>query len=111
MRRLHNILESLEQLAKKAESTGSVAGTWLPTLKLLGDNVGQGAPLTNCLLELERLKRKLCPPSWSGRDGSKRRAFVQAVTWPLKEVDTRQTLESIGRFKETLRLALDADQA
>ena len=111
VRSLRNVLESLEQLARKAESGGSMAEVRLPTLKLLCDNVGHGAPLTNCLLDLESLRTRLSSPSWSGPDGSKRKAIVQAMTWPLKEGDTRKTLESIGRFKETLSLALDADQA
>jgi hypothetical protein len=110
VRSLRNVLESLEQLAKKAEGADPAAETQLLTLKLLCESgVGPG-PLASCLQELERLKNKLSPPDWAGRDGSKRRAFIQALGWPLKEGDTRKTLENLGRFKTTLNLAMTADQ-
>ena len=106
---LRNVLEALEQLAKKAESADQSAKTQLPTLRLLCEpDVG---PLVMCLAEMEALEKKLTPPSWSGRVGSKRRALVQALSWPLREGDTKKILENIGRFKVTLNLAMTVDQA
>ena len=105
---LRNILETLEPLARKAENADPAAEGRLPTLKLLCNHEGL---LAMCLGELEVLKKKLDPPDWSGQVGSKRRAFVQALSWPLKEGDTKKTLEKIGRLKATLNLALTVDQA
>ena len=105
---LRNVLETLEQLAKKAENADLAAKGRLPTLKLLCNPEGL---LAMCLRELQELKEKLDPPGWSGQVGSKRRAFIQALSWPLKEDDTKKTLEKIGRLKATLNLALTVDQA
>lgn len=105
---LRNVLETLEQLAKKAENADLAAKGRLPTLKLLCNPEGL---LAMCLRELQELKEKLVPPDWSGQVGSKRRAFIQALSWPLKEGDTKKTLEKIGRLKATLNLALTVDQA
>lgn len=105
---LRNVLEALEQLAKKAESADPAAEGRLPSLKLLCNPEGL---LAMCLSELEALRKKLDPPDWSGQLGSKRRAVVRALSWPLKEGDTKKTLEKIGRVKATLNLALTMDQA
>jgi hypothetical protein len=104
---LRNILENLEQLAKRAEVGDPTAEQRLPALKLLCE---PGGPMVKSLLELGRLQKKLTPPDWVGQDRSTRKAIVLALGWPLKEGDTNKTLEKIGRFKYTLGLALTADQ-
>jgi hypothetical protein len=106
---LRNVLETLADIARKAESASPTEESRLPTLKLLCEP-GAG-PLSRCLLVLEALEGKLAPPSWGGPVGSKRRALIQALGWPLKEGDTKKTLESIARFKATLGLAVAADHA
>jgi|SRR5436190_5912370 len=104
---LRNVLESLEQLAEKAEIADPAAETQLPTLKLLCEpEVG---PLALCLVELEALQKKLVPPSSSGQVGSKR-ALIEKLVWPLRKGDTKRIIENIGRFKATLNLAMTADQ-
>ena len=108
---LRNVLEALVQLAKQAETADPMAETKLPTLKLLCESDAKPGPLENCLEELRWLEKKLSSPKWAGADGSKRRAFVQAMSWPLKEGETTKTLERISRFKATLALALTVDQA
>jgi len=105
---LRNILETLQDLAFEAKGTDPAARARLPSLNRLSDPDG---PLTSCLAELRQLKRQLAPPKWSGPEGSRRQAVVQSLRWPLRQEDTRKTLESIGRFKSTLNLALLADQA
>jgi hypothetical protein len=107
---LRGVLETLEPLARKAESGADpINKTRLPTLKLLCEP--EKGQLAECLKELKTLKEKLAPPSWSGQEGSKRSALIQALRWPLKEGDTKKTLENIGRFKATLNLAIAADEA
>lgn len=108
---LRNVLETLELLCKTAESADPGPGSRLPILKLLcSSDAGRGL-LVDCLRELNLLKERLSPPSWAGPDGSRRRALVQAVGWPLKEGDTKKALDRIGRYKATLTLAVTADQA
>lgn len=48
---------------------------------------------------------------WKGGEGSKRRAIIQAVGWKLKDGDARECLERIDRCKNTLSLAMSADEA
>jgi hypothetical protein len=73
---LRNLLETLQQLATRAESADPAAKSRLPTLKLLCEPEG---PLPICLTKLEALGRKLTPPGWIGGLGSKRRALIQAL--------------------------------
>lgn len=105
---LRNVLENLAGLSSnKASIYGTSDSSLLMLTKLCGPSDG---PLRKCLSEMEALKAKLVPPSWSGADGSKRRALTQALGWPLKRDETMKTLETIGRFKATLSLALSSDQ-
>ena len=107
MESLRNVLQTLEPLAKQAEFASPVAGTRLPTLNLL---CGLRSLLQNCFDEVKRLDGRLKSPSWNDGFGPKRRAFVQALRWPLKESETKKALENIGRFKDTLVLGITADQ-
>ncbi|KAI9703722.1 MAG: hypothetical protein M1836_007492 [Candelina mexicana] len=110
VRNLRNVLEALEKLAVNAESADGSAAvkTRLPTLKRLCE--AEVGPLARCLAELESLGKRLDPPSWSGPAGSKRKGLIEALGWPLKENETKKTLENIERLKTTLSLALTVDQ-
>ena len=101
---LRNALEALESLAEKAECAEPAAKTQLPTLMQLCE------PLAMLLEELQALERKLAPPSWSGQVGSRRRSLIQALGWPMKEADTKRTLENIRKFTNGLSFALSVDQ-
>lgn len=105
---LRTVLETLQQLARKVENADPTAVSRLPSLRLLSEP--QDGPLVKCLAVLEALKQKLNPPSLNGQAKSKRKALMDALSWPLKEEDTKTTLENIGRFKATLNLAIIADQ-
>ena len=108
LRSLRNVLEILEELAHKAETSGSTKKSPLPALKSLCDP--DTGILRKCSIELEELKKKLAPPGWSGLAGSKRRGLLEALSWPLKKGDTEKVLESIERFKSTISLAISVDQ-
>ena len=101
---LRTLLQMLEPVAQKAQSSNSGQ---LRGLALLC--VPRG-PLEICLNEIKRLEKKLKSPDWMKKLGPKRTAIVQSLRWPLKEADTRKTLKTISRIKETLQLALGADQ-
>ena len=91
-----SIVERLHQLiVDDPQSHG------LPTLE---KEIGPDGPLAQCLIELESLEKKLEPEKgW--------RAAGRALMWPLKEGDTIKSLDFIGRVKQTLQLALLADNA
>ncbi len=96
------------RLADEAEKPGSTDQSRLPALRALCDP--ETGTLSNCLADLEKLNSKLAPPGWSGAAGSKRRALVEALSWPLKKGDTEKVLNSIERVKSTMQLAIEADQ-
>lgn len=108
---LRGVLENLAKVTKAAADANPASQSRLPTLELLCDSTSGSGPLISCLDEINRIKTKLSPPSWSGKDGSKRQALMQVLGWPLKEQDTRRSVETIGRLKSTLTLALTSDQA
>jgi hypothetical protein len=98
---LRSVLEHLsifEQRAKDSQDQFHLFGT--PTR----------IALESCKKELEQLARELEPPSWAGKEASKRRALIIAAGWPLKEKDTRKALENLGHLKATLNLAIATDQ-
>ena len=97
---LRDVLESLVNIADKAESEDGEQESQLPTLQLLLQPHG---PLLKCQSELENLEQRLRPVE--GFHGMKK-----ALAWPLKQDEVKNTLLNIRRLKETLTLALTADQ-
>jgi hypothetical protein len=57
---------------------------------------------------VERTQGKGC---LRGEEGSKRKALIQAVGWKLKDSDAKACLERIERYKNTLSLAISANEA
>lgn len=105
LKSLRNVLESLEQYCRSNDLTDSATSTRLGTISALCDT--ENGPIAK---ELTYLGERLRPPSWARRDGSRRKALVQSLTWPLKEVETTKTLENIQRLKSDLQLALTVNQ-
>ncbi|KAJ9245959.1 hypothetical protein DTO027B5_7240 [Paecilomyces variotii] len=101
---LRNVLESLVRLAQE-ENKNSAR---LPTLRLLCQPFG---PLAIGVEKLESLERRLTPSNYyAGRVPSRRQAFLRALSWPLKEAESRRTIEQIALLRSTLSLAIDTDQ-
>ena len=107
-RSLRDILQNLEGLVYEAETAGSAEQSRLPALRSLCDP--DTGILSSCYAELEKLTRKLAPPGWSGPTGSKRRGLVEALSWPLKKKDTEKVLDIITKYKDTISVAVHADQ-
>ena len=108
-RSLRDILQTLERLVYEAETPGSAEQSRLPALRSLCDP--DTGILGSCYAELEKLTCILAPPGWSGPSGSKRRGLVEALSWPLlKKKDTEKVLDSITRYKDTISVAVHADQ-
>lgn len=108
MESLRDVLQTLEPLATEAELSNAAAETRLSALFQICKPDGL---LAHCLSEVKCLDERLKPPGWSDGLGPKRKALIQALRWPLKEAETRKTLENIQRFKSTLDLAINMDQA
>ena len=105
---LRNVLESLEQLAREAENNDPNVQSNLLTLQSLVDS--QSGLLNTCLDEVIALKDKLKPTTAWAPDGSRRRAIMEAVTWPLKEKETLKILDKLARCRSLLSDALAVDQ-
>lgn len=107
-RSLRSILQKLEGLVDKAETSDSAEQSRLPALRSLCDR--DTGTLSNCYDDLDELKSKLDPSGRSGPTGSKRRALVEALKWPLKKKDVEKILDKIASHKDTISVALHADQ-
>ena len=107
-RALRSVLRLLEEVADKAETPGAPEQSRLPALRSMCDP--DKGLLRICCLELERLRSKLAPPGWSGPAGSKRRSLVEALSWPLKKRDTEKILRGLERLKNSINVAITADQ-
>ena len=108
VRALRDVLDSLRPLLEAAEYRTSNAGSKLPTLKKLCES---GGALPNCRDELLQLERKLKGPKWTELAGPRRRAWLQALSWPFNEPDIKKVVEKISRYKATFSLALGVDGA
>lgn len=97
LKSLRNILESLEQLLASTEDPEQAPTIQLKEVATLCDL--EDGPIAK---ELKHLDEKLRLPDWAGQDGSRRRALMQSLTWPLKEGDTKKILEKIDRLRRTL---------
>ena len=110
LKSLRNVLESLENLLRSSKETDPATKSQYATIMALCDV--ENGPVAK---ELKYLDKKLRPSNWASRDGSKRKALVQSLTWPLKEGETkkakpRRRWKNIERLKSTLELALTVDQ-
>lgn len=109
VRDLRTVLETLERLVERVDDPASPDFKRRPAFQLLCEP--QTGPLASCLRELLSLEEKIRPPSSAGKLGSKGRAFMQAISWQLKDRDATVCLERIERCKSTLNLAITADEA
>ncbi|SLM40588.1 P-loop containing nucleoside triphosphate hydrolase, partial [Lasallia pustulata] len=107
MKSLRNVLQTLQPLAEQAEFASPTAGTRLPTLALL---CGPRGLLNCCLDEVRRLDERLKNPSWSDSFGPKKKAFIQALRWPLNKPETMKALDDVSRYRNILNLAITTDQ-
>lgn len=98
---LRDVLESLQKLPESAVDTDQAN---LLRLKNLCD--AEKGPIAK---ELIYLNEKLGLREWKCRDET-RKAFLQSLTWPLREGETKRVLQNIERLKSTLELALIQDQ-
>lgn len=97
-----NVLQSVGLLARSFEHADSASASQI--LEFCDTDKGRIAK------RLKSLDEKLRPPKWASRDGSKRKAVVCSLTWPLKESETKKTLQDIERLKSDLEVALSTHQ-
>ncbi|KAL9120568.1 MAG: hypothetical protein Q9187_002877 [Circinaria calcarea] len=103
---LRNILESIERLLASPENPNTAPSIELKEVAALCDR--EDGPIAK---ELKLLNEKLRLPDWACQNGSRRKALMQSLTWPLKEGETKRILENIDRLKKNLELALTVDQS
>ncbi|KAH4986916.1 hypothetical protein HBH69_015840 [Parastagonospora nodorum] len=109
LRDLRNVLESLETAYNALDRAKSVDETRVRSFRLLCDS--EASPLARCLQELSMLERKITKNGrGTPRLFSKAHAITQVIGWQLKENDARLSLERIERCKNTIILALTADE-
>jgi hypothetical protein len=114
MKSLRSILETLEQLSQSEIHTDLKRRS---AFALLCEK--ENGPLVSCQRELAVLEEKIMGRGWvervggvvGGREGGKRRALVMALGWRVRDADARGCLERIERCKNTLGLAVSADEA
>jgi hypothetical protein len=106
---LRRILEILDRLAEPLDDPACADAKRRPVFQMLCDP--DNGPLAACLRELSYLEEKITSSSWVTQTGSRRRAFIQAVGWQLKDRDATLCLERIERCKSSLNLAITADEA
>lgn len=106
---LRAILGRLEQVANESEltkdDTGSARHSALEAL------CQDGGAIRNCYDDLRTLEHKLGSGSWAGKEGSKRRAFIQSIGWQFKGKEAEDMLARLDGYKTTLNLAITLDQA
>ena len=107
MESIRDVLERLKMMGEKSKNGDDLSQSRLPHLEQLCQP-GKG-PLDLCLRVLEKLDRKLALPRWSGKKGSKGSDFFRAVVWPMKEQETRKTLDTLARLRGTMNFSLTAD--
>jgi hypothetical protein len=106
---LRAILGRLEQVANESElkldGTSSTRHSALETL------CQDGGAIRCCYDDLRTLEQKIGSGSWAGKEGSKRRAFIQSIGWQFKGKEAEDMLTRLDGYKTTLNLAITLDQA
>ena len=106
---LRIILGRLEQVANESElKLDDTSSTRHSALEGLCQD---GGAIRNCYEELRALEQKLGSGSWAGKEGSRRRAFIQSIGWQLKGKEAEDMLKRLDGYKTTLNLAITMDQA
>ena len=104
---LRNVLETLDRLATPCEASDSSINR-RHSFEILCDS--KSGPLITCLRELKSLESLIQSRS-GAKQASKARALVQVIGWQLREKEVRLSLARIERCKNTLNLAITANEA
>ncbi|KAK6440993.1 hypothetical protein LTR95_002776 [Oleoguttula sp. CCFEE 5521] len=102
---LRAVLEQLERLASNLNGSGQYANSSI-TLLCTADP----SPLSKCKRELQHLQNLLAPSKLAGRAGTHRHALIESLGWRLKDSEAKTCLTRLEKCKNTLALALTADQ-
>jgi hypothetical protein len=103
LRKLREVLETLESLILKAKTSDSAEHPELQALIPLYE------PLTLYLEDVKVIQAKLQIPTWYETTGRRRRSLAIALGWPLKEDEAKRELEKMKSFREQLRDAIQVD--
>ncbi|PGH32167.1 hypothetical protein GX50_05066 [[Emmonsia] crescens] len=100
-----------EDLRKLVEETTSLSGIFVAIQGLVNADrfaARQKEPLSNSLTECQTTLRKLKDILQSIEPGPKKKKMgvMKRLLWPLKQAETKEILETLGRHKSSLNLLL-----
>ncbi|KAI1341959.1 hypothetical protein F5Y15DRAFT_413228 [Xylariaceae sp. FL0016] len=95
VRNLSGVLQNLSLLDTSLESQGS-------------DTAFKAHHLHECRQTLRKLEKILIKPQADFKDGSRFKAVMRSLAWPLSSEETKSITEDIARHQSTLELALSA---
>ena len=106
---LRNLLENVEDAVESLHEETVENSKRRRNFAILCDH--ESGPLIRCQQELAQLEKKVISTYGSGKPASKRRAFIQVMGWKLKYAEAKECLERIDRCKDSIMLAMTADEA
>jgi hypothetical protein len=111
---IRRILETLELLSEEGEYSSETdeeteGKKRRPIFNLLCKP--ETGPLDSCLRELRFLEKKINNLGGNKTSVTKTEALIQALKWHLSDRDARTSLARLQQCKNTLNLAITADEA
>lgn len=103
VRDLRNLIETIEAVLDKSsshfkpdkvEASNELSDTITPVL-------------SNCLAELQNLQNRIRPDRVDALLSSRRKAFLQSLSWNLGNDDAKESIKSLKRCKAALNLAIN----
>ncbi|RMJ16674.1 hypothetical protein CDV36_003668 [Fusarium kuroshium] len=99
VRTLRNLMETVESIVdKKSDRPGISEDTDDPIKPVIA----------TCLSELQAVERRIRPQDIEELLGSRRKAFLQTLTWRLKGDEAKESILSLQRCKASLNLAISS---
>ncbi|RSM04434.1 hypothetical protein CEP52_006831 [Fusarium oligoseptatum] len=101
VRTLRNLMETVESILDKNEISDQPG-----TSEQRGDSIKP--VIATCLSELQAVERRIRPQDIEELLGSRRKAFLQTLTWRLKGDEAKESILSLQRCKASLNLAISS---
>lgn len=106
VRDLRDLIETIESVLDQRQSSNDTDPTQLETSERLADVISPA--VANCLSELQIIESRIRLEQVDVLLESKRKAFVQSLTWRLKGDDAKESIASLRRCKAALNLAISS---
>ncbi|KAH7110277.1 hypothetical protein EDB81DRAFT_672231 [Dactylonectria macrodidyma] len=106
VRDLRNLIESVESVLDREQFSDDTSLTALETSQGFA-HVTKTA-VANCLAEFRIIESRICLEQVDTLMSSKRKAFLQSLTWHLRGDDVKESIASLQRCKAALNLAISS---